>query len=79
MERYVFPNEARAEVALKQMKQLIEWYGVASRADMMDIHGTLPRPEDQKFGWNDLTNASIGPDEIGDGFILALPRAVRLE
>ena len=79
MERYVFPNKARAEVALAQMKQLIEWYGVASRADMKDIHGTLPSEADQHFGWNDLSNATIESDVIEHQYVLALPRAVRLD
>lgn len=79
MERFVFSNKARAEVALTQMKQLIEWYGVASRADMKDIHGTLPTPEDKRFGWNDLSNAIIESDVIEQQFVLALPKAVRLE
>lgn len=79
MERYVFSNKARAEVALAQMKQLIEWYGVASRADMKDIYGMLPTPEDQNFGWNDLDNAIIESDVFEGQFVLALPRAVRLD
>ena len=79
MERYVFSNRARAEVALAQMKQLIEWYGVASRADMKDIHGTLPTSDDQRFGWNDLSNAIIESDIFEGQFVLALPRAVRLD
>lgn len=77
--RFVFPNEGRAQAALDQMNRLIEWYGVASRADMMDIHGTTPRPEDQKFGWNDLSNATISPDDLEGAVILTLPRALRLE
>lgn len=79
MERFVYPNRARAEVALEQMKQLIDLYGVASRADMKDIYGMIPAPIDQKFGWNDLSNATIGPGEIGDEIILTLPRAVRID
>jgi hypothetical protein len=79
MERYVFPNKGRAEAALAQMKQLINWYGVATRADMKDIHGTLPKPEDQRFGWIDLSDATIGPGEIGDEIVLSLPRALRIE
>lgn len=79
MERYVFPNKGRAEAALAQMKQLINWYGVATRADMNDIHGTLPKPEDQRFGWIDLGDATIGPGEIGGEIVLSLPRALRIE
>lgn len=79
MERFVFPNMGRAEAALANMRKLIEWYGVASRADMMDIHGSLPKPEDQKFGWNDLDNAVIEDDPINCEVILILPRASRLE
>lgn len=79
MERFVFPDEGRAKAALDQMNKLIEWYGVASRADMMDIHGTTPSPEDQKFGWNDLSNAYIESDVRALEFVLVLPRALRLE
>ena len=79
MERFIFPNHRKAKAALEVMKHLIDWYGVASRADMIDIHGTLPKPEDQKFGWVDLSNASIGPGAIGNEAVLELPRALRLE
>lgn len=80
MERYVFSNKARAETALAQMNQLIKWYGVASRADMKDIYGITPKEEDQKFGRNDLSNATIESDDAFDyQFVLALPKAVRLE
>lgn len=77
--RFVFPNEGRAQAALDQMSRLIEWYGVASRADMMDIHGTTPKLEDQKFGWNDLSNATIENDPANCEAVLVLPRALRLE
>ena len=79
MERYVFSNKTRAEVALTQLNQLIEWYGVASRADMKDIYGITPNERDQIFGWNDLSNAAIEFDVTIDQFVLVLPRAVRLD
>lgn len=79
MERYVFPNVGRAEAALANMKKLIEWYGIASRADMMDIHGSTPTPEDQKFGWNDLSNTTIENNLIDHEAVLILPRAVRID
>lgn len=79
MERYVFSNVARAEVALKQMNQLIEWYGVASRADMKDIYGITPTEEDQHFGWTDLSKATIEDDPANCEAVLALPHAIRLD
>lgn len=79
MERFVFNNKARAEVALEQMNQLIDLYGVASRADMMNIHGTTPSPEDQKFGWTDLSDAYIEVDIRALEVVLVLPKALRLE
>lgn len=79
MERFVFTNKARAEVALEQMNQLIDLYGVASRADMLHIYGITPKPEDQKFGWTDLSNAYIESDLRTLEFVLGLPRALRLE
>lgn len=77
MERFVFTNKARAEVTLKHMNDLIDLYGVASRADMLDLYGLMPGSRDSKFGWTDLSDATIGYE--GDEVILCLPKALRLE
>ena len=79
MERYVFSNEARAEVALKQMNQIIELYGVATRADMKNIYGIASTEEDKHFGWTDLSKAIFEVEHVNFEVVLALPHALRLE
>jgi hypothetical protein len=79
MERYVFPNKARAEAALDHLKQIMKTYGVVTRADVKTIHGTEPNDKDEDYGWITLDCAVIETDMIEMQHVLALPNALPIE
>jgi len=79
MERYIFSNEARAQVCLDQLNELIEIYGVATRADLKSIYGLIPNELDKKYGWIDLSGASIAAGPLENEVTLELPRSFRIE
>lgn len=79
MERYIFSNRARAEAVLGFLKELIGTYGCASRYDLLDQYGLIPKPIDKDFGWTNLDNALIESGVIGDEAVLVLPKAVPLK
>lgn len=66
-----------ASHALNTLKQIIEYYGVATLSDLYDIVGLSSKYTDNGFGWTSLEKAEIVEDK--HGYELKLPRALPLE
>ena len=69
---------AEAEEILRQMKQIAEWYGCATRADWMTLNNVDPKPVDRRWGWVEsaVKRARIIPGPFG--WFIEFPRAVPL-
>ncbi len=70
-------NRGDAEEVLGQLVDFTIDYGQATVADLYDLVGITSTFADNKYGWKDLSNASIG--RVRNGYILNLPRTQVLE
>ena len=67
---YLYPDtcyETRgdAEMVLETMRDVLDKYQVVTMADMFELSGLVTQPGDFKFGWTDLSSASI--ERLRDG------------
>jgi hypothetical protein len=65
-----------AEDLLTNLYQLLNEYRMVSIADLYESASLPTDPADNKLGWYSLEGARI--EQVRDGFVLALPRPVRL-
>ena len=70
----ILDNRGEAEEVLRRMDELIEQYQVVSVADLYDLVGISGEYTDNKYGWTNLTNASV--ERVRDGYLLKLPKAL---
>lgn len=68
-----FENRSDAEKMLDQLRELINKYGAVSVADVFDLIGMRSNVIDLKFGWTDLSNASVNDLGEGVGYGLNIP------
>lgn len=73
----VLDDRGDAEEVLDRMCELIETYGEASVADLYDLVGISCRHTDNKYGWTDLSRASVVRSR--SGYLLKMPRAYPLD
>lgn len=64
-------TRGEAESILSCMEELIEKYGIVSVADMYDLCDATSEYTDNKYGWTDVSTASIV--KIRDGFVIKMP------
>lgn len=78
-EDIILATHVEAEMVLDRMKDLIEEYGTVSVADLYSLIGWSSTHMDNKWGWDDLTNARI-QRVMGreGGYALNLPRSISL-
>jgi len=70
----ILDTRGEADEVLDQLIAIIDEYEVASVADLYDLVGVARNFTDQKYGWDNLSSASI--DRVrGGGYVLRLPRA----
>lgn len=63
---------------LDQMDNILEEYESVSIADMYDLAGVSRTPEDNNFGWTNLSQAKI--EKTRDGlYIIQMPRAKNIK
>lgn len=62
-----------AEEVLSHMIDLIENYGVASVADLYELVGITGSFTDNKYGWTNLSSATVS--RVRDGYLINLPNA----
>lgn len=70
------PTQQYAEALLTNLYQLLNEYRMVSVADLYESARMPTEPADNKIGWMSLEGARI--EKARDGFILALPRPIRL-
>lgn len=72
-----FESRGEAENVLSHLVDLTLDYGSASVADLYDLAGVAGNFTDQKYGWYDLSSASVARDR--HLYTLRLPRTVLLD
>lgn len=68
----LFGNRGEAQVVLEQMTLVLDKYDRVSVADVFDASGMTPNHIDYKWGWTNLSEASVR--RVDGGFIIDLPR-----
>lgn len=71
----IFDNHDDAERVLWELVELIKVFGFAYVSDLYDLVNVANTYENTKYGWYDLTKASI--KAIRDGYTLYLPRPIK--
>lgn len=71
--------ESRQEALdiLEQMADIIETYDCVSIADMYDLGGVSTKPEDNNYGWKNISNAKIRETRYRT-YIIDMPRPICL-
>lgn len=70
-------TRGEAEEVLNHLVDLTIDYGQASVSDLYDLVGITGSFTDNKYGWEDLSKASVS--RTRDGYVLNLPRTMVLE
>lgn len=74
----ILDSRGEAEEVLRQMDAIIEEYDVASVADLYDLVGISRKFTDQRYGWDNLSDARV--ERLRDGgYILRMPRAKAID
>lgn len=76
-EGVVLPSRAEAEEVLGNLVDLIEDYNLATVADFYDMVGLQAEWSDNKYGWDNLSRASVA--RTREGYVLEMPRPVILD
>jgi hypothetical protein len=71
----IFENHDDAERVLLELVKLIKTYGFVYVSDLYDIVNISNEYENTKYGWYDLTSASI--KDTRDGYVLDLPLPIK--
>ena len=72
----VLANRGEAEQVLSHLVDLVIDYGQASVADLYDLVGITSNFTDNKYGWDDLSSASVSRSR--EGYLLNLPKPITL-
>ena len=73
----VIYDKGEADSVLERMDEIIEHYGMASVADLYDLVGVTGDWTNNKYGWTDLSMASVV--RVRDGYLINLPRAEAID
>ena len=76
-DEYILESRSEAEAVLSQMDDIIEKYGTVSAADFYDLIGVRCDYTANKYGWQNIRNASVIP--VRGGYVIKLPRAIPLD
>lgn len=79
VQTYVFQDRGPAEAVLAEMRERCEAFGMVSVADFYDMIGQAGNTDytNNKFGWRNLSTATIERD--GSGFVIRFPKIEALE
>jgi hypothetical protein len=72
-EDIVLVSREEAETVIERLTDIVDQYEVASVADLYDLVGLPTTYVDNKWGWTNLSYASVR--QIREGYLLDLPRA----
>jgi len=76
-ERIIFTDRGDAERVRDMLIDIVRRYRVARVSDLFEL-SKLPAPYTaMRYGWTDLSNASVIP--VGNGYAINLPRAFPLD
>jgi len=76
----MFDSAEEVENILRQLKDISSRYGMATRADLMDIVGVVPRSDDYRHGWLESTlNDSARVVQTPLGYFIELPASLRID
>lgn len=70
-------TRGEAEEVLSHLVDLTEDYGMASVADLYDLVGITSNFTDNKYGWDNLSNATV--EIVRGGYLIDLPRTMVLD
>ena len=70
-------TRGEAERVLRQMRDIVEEYGMVSIADLYEMVGETGAHTDHNYGWTNLNNVGISRGR--DGYTLDLPKAISLK
>lgn len=70
-------TRGEAEEVLSHLVDLTEDYGMASVGDLYDLVGITSNFTDDKYGWENLSTATV--ERIRDGYLIHLPRTMVLD
>lgn len=73
----ILESRGEAEEVLSHLVDLTVDYGMASVADLYDLVGITSNFTDNKYGWDNLSDASVS--RVRDGYVVNLPKAIVLE
>lgn len=73
----VFETRGEAERVLDQMFECLDRWKIVTVADFYDLVGIPGRYTDNKYGWTDISSASVR--RIRDGYVINLPRALAID
>ena len=73
----IFETRGEAEEVLGNLVDFIVDYGVATVADLYDLVGITGPFTDNKYGWTDLSMATVV--RVRDGYLINLPRALAID
>lgn len=74
----VLDSRGEAEEVLRQMDAIIEEFDVVSVADLYDLVGISRNFTDQRYGWDNLSDARV--ERLRDGgYMLRMPRAKTID
>ena len=73
----ILETRGEAEEVLSHLIELVENYGVASVADLYELVGITGSFTDNKYGWTNLSTASVS--RVRDGYLLNLPNATPID
>lgn len=68
----VFATRADAEMTLDSLREYIDRYGSVKLVNLYQAAGVSTNFTDQKYGWTDLSRASV--QQIREGYIIDLPK-----
>ena len=76
-EDIILDSRGEAEEVLSHLVDLTEDYGVASVADLYDLVGMTGNFTDNKYGWTNLSDATVS--RVRDGYIIDLPKTIQTD
>lgn len=73
----ILDSRGEAEEVLSRLVDLVEEYGMVSVADLYELVGVTSSFTDNKYGWTNLSSASV--ERVRDGYLIRLPRTTLLD
>lgn len=75
-EVYMFKTEEEAQKIINELRQIVEWYGIALRSDLKDLLDIKTEPDDYKYGWleHGFEQTRVVATELG--YFIEFPRSL---